>query len=252
MVIEMKKIEKLLTISDKGIVRVQDFNDKDKKQIDKKKFHRGKSQRNETRLEAEIYVIFKDDFDDYQDQVQSKMDELEKSIESLENQLSSIDERHQKDLKKLDDEYSAKVDGLNNDLHDKDLEIERTKTEYERELGNFREKIQKEINQLDIFDEDKHLLLKDHYSEVNGIKDRIVRETIHHNDNLNSLENNLNILEDNLNVIGFIKGKPKSSLKELKEYIPQLKEDIEAFRYIAQYIESKNDDEVQDVKLKED
>ena len=251
-VIEMMKIEKLLTISDKDIVRVQDFNDKDKKQIDKKKFHHGKSQRKESRLEAKVYVILKEDFDDYEEEVKSKMTELEESIERLENQLSSIDKDHQKELKKLDDEYSAKVDELNKDLHEKDLEIERTKTKYEKELGLFREDIQKEINKLELYDEEYHMKITDHQKEVSGIKDRIVRETIHHNDNLNSLEKNLDLLEDKLNLIGFIKGRPKSKLKELKESTSELKKDIEAFRYIAQYIESKKDDEVQDVKLKKD
>lgn len=269
-VIEMMKIEKLLTISDKDIVRVQDFNDKDKKQIDKKKFHHGESQRKESRLEAKVYVILKEDFDDYEEEVKSKMTELEESIERLENQLSSIDEDHQKELKELDDEYSAKVDGLNKDLHDKDLEIKETEKEYEKKIGNLKEDNQKEINKLELFDEEKHMKIIDHQSEldnlklfdeekhmkitdhqsevfglkkenkeeIDGIKDKIVRETISHKDHISNLKKSLSFF-------GFLKGDYKSHLESLDE-------DIEHYEYIAKYIESKNDDEVQDITLNEE
>ena len=229
-----------------------------KSEIEDSKFYKNKN----GIMVCDVLVCFPDEYkklmSDHND-LQSQITELnetissqKKTIERLENQLSSIDKDHQKELKKLDDEYSAKVDELNKDLHEKDLEIERTKTKYEKELGLFREDIQKEINKLELYDEEYHMKITDHQKEVSGIKDRIVRETIHHNDNLNSLEKNLDLLEDNLNLIGFIKGSPKSKLKELKECTSDLKEDIEAFRYIAQYIESKKDDEVQDVKLKKD
>ena len=209
---------------------------------------------------CDVLVCFPDEYEklmsDHND-LQSQITELnetissqKKTIERLENQLSSIDEDHQKELKELDDEYSAKVDGLNKDLHDKDLEIKETEKEYEKKIGNLKEDNQKEINKLELFDEEYHMKITDHQKEVSGIKDSIVRETIHHNDNLNSLEKNLESLENNINLIGLIKGRPKSKLKELKECTSDLKEDIEAFRYIAQFIESKNEDAVQDVGIK--
>ena len=229
-----------------------------KSEIEDSKFYKNDN----GKMVCDVLVCFPDEYEklmsDHND-LQSQITELnetissqKKTIESLENQLSSIDEDHRKELKELNDEYSAKVDGLNKDLHDKDLEIKETEKEYEEKIGNLKEDNQKEINKLELYDKEYHMKITDHQKEVSGIKDRIVRETIHHNDNLNSLDKNLESLEDNINLIGFIKGRPKSKLKELKESTSELKKDIEAFRYIAQYIESKNDDEVQDVKLKKD
>ena len=220
-----------------------------KSEIEDSRFHK----KDNGVIVCDVLICFPDEYEklmaDYND-LQSQMTELKESIERLENQLSSIDEDHQKELKELDDEYSAKVDGLNKDLHDKDLEIKETEKEYEKKIGNLKEDNQKKINKLELFDEEYHMKITDHQKEVSGIKDSIVRETIHHNDNLNSLEKNLESLENNINLIGLIKGRPKSKLKELKECTSDLKEDIEAFRYIAQFIESKNEDAVQDVGIK--
>ena len=149
----------------------------------------------------------------------------------------------------MDDKYSARIDELNAVIHEKDIEIERTKTKYEKELGEFREKTQKDLNALKLYDEEYHMKIQDHQSaifdlkeehqkEFSGIKDQITKETIHHNDNLNSLENGLSL-------IGYIKGDYKASLNALKE-------DIDAFRYIAQYIESKEIEILPDSKRKED
>ena len=176
-------------------------------------------------------------------------DAQEKTIKMLQDELSNIEEEHQKEIKKLDDEYSAKIDELNAVIHEKDLEIERTKTRYEKEIGELKESNQKEINSLELYDEESHMSIIEHQSEVfdlkeaqwkeiSGIKDKIVMETIHHNDNLNSHEKNLNLL-------GYIRGDYKSSFQALKE-------DIEAFKYIAQYIESKENLILPEVKIKED
>ena len=79
--------------------------------------------------------------------------------------------------------------------------------------------------------------IKDHEKEVKGIKDKIVRETITHNDKINELEKGLSIT-------GFIRGKYKTPLQDLKE-------GIEHFKYIAQYSETY-ENQVLNVKDKED
>ena len=278
----MMKIEKLLTISGKVIngketevARVQDFDDKDRKKIDKSKFEKGKSTRGVERLEARCLVILKEDFENYEKESQSQMQTLKdeigeknKEIEMLQNKLSDIDEKHQKEMDKIKDEYSEEIEQLKADLHEKDLEIERTKTKseeekgdlkekYQEEIGIFREKIQKEINGLELFDEDKHMLIKDHQADVlelrknqfnseyhmnitdhqkkiSGIKDKIVRETIQYNDKISELEKSLSLS-------GYIRGHHKSKIKELKE-------GIDDFKLIAQYIESQENELLQDVK----
>lgn len=229
----MMKIERLLSISQdkKGneIARVQDLTKDQIKNIPKDKFRKAKSQRKEGRLEAEIYIIFKEDFNDSENNdskiqsLEAELEEKNKTIKQLKDKSLAIDEDHQKEIKNLKQEHSAKVDELKKDLHDKDLEIEKTKTKYEKEIGLFREEIQKEINALELFDEDKHIKLSDHNSEINGIKDKITREIIVNN-------NNIHELEKGLSIGGFIKGKYKTPLKDLKEGIDHMK-------YIAQYSE---------------
>lgn len=198
------------------------------------------------------YVEFQNEHEEFQSQIQSLKNEISeqrKSIESMENQLSSIHSEHQKELERIDDEHSGKIDELNEVIHEKDMEIERTKTKYETDIGNLKEEHQKELNALKIFDEEYHMRIQDHQSEVfdlkeehqkefSGIKDQITRETIHHNDNLNSLENGLSL-------IGYIKGDYKSSLKALKE-------DIEQFQMIGKYIEMRENEILPDIKMKED
>lgn len=247
----MIKIEKILSISEKvkngkpkEISRVQDLNDKDIGQLDKSKFKKSTSQRDEPRLESKCFVILKDDFEDYERGIDSKIQSLEediqdkdKTIKQLQDDLSAIDEDYQKKIENIKRENNAKMDELKEALHDKDLEIERTKTRYEKEIGVFREEIQKEINALELYDEDKHMKIKDHDDEVKGIKDKIVRETIINNDRINELEKGLTIT-------GFIRGKYKTPLQDLKE-------GIEHFQYIAQYSETY-ENQVFDVKDKED
>ena len=247
----MMKIERLLTITQdpKGndIARVQDLTNDQIEILDREKFQKAKSTKNKSRLQAETYVILKEDFDDYENQMTeniSKINSLEdviedknQTIKKLEDKLSAIDEDYKKQIENIKQEDSAKIDELKEDLHDKDLEIEKTKTRYEKEIGVFREDIQKEINDLDLYDEDKHMKIKDHEKEVKGIKDKIVRETITHNDKINELEKGLSIT-------GFIRGKYKTPLQDLKE-------GIEHFKYIAQYSETY-ENQVLDVKDKED
>lgn len=300
----MMKIERLLSISQdkKGneIARVQDLTKEQIKNIPKDKFRKAKSQRKEGRLESEIYIIFKEDFDDLENNIskiqslEAELEEKNQTIKKLEDGLSAIDEDHQKEMENIKQDNSAKVKALKDDLHDKDLEIERVKTEYEkqignlkeehsanidelknglhekdielektkteyeteigelkekyeRELGDFKEKIQKEINHLQLFDEDKHMKIQDHNDKVselkktqfnseyhmkiqdhknklNEIKDTIIRETIVNNDNINELEKGLTIG-------GFIRGKYKTPLNDLKEGIDHI-------QYIAQYSET--------------
>ena len=191
----MMKIEKLLTITDTmkngkktEIAKVQDFDKDDIKMLDKTKFKKGKSQRGVKRLESKCFVILEDDFEDYEKDIHSQIQSLEstianqkKTIEELENRLSSIDGDHEEETKKIADEYSDKVDQLKADLHEKDLEIERTKTKYESEIGDikksyearigeFREEIQKEINELELFDADKHMTIKAHNEELSNLE----------------------------------------------------------------------------------
>ncbi len=208
---------------------------------------------------CDVIIGFPDEYEEFSHEHENLQTEIQalkesndaqaKEIKMLQDKLSNIEERHQKEIKRKDDEYSAKINGLNEDIHQKALEIERTKTEYEKEIGKLKESNQKEINSLELYDDKSHMSIIEHQSsvfdlkeaqwkEISDIKDKIVREIIHHNDNLNSLENNLNLL-------GYIKGNYKSSLKSLKE-------DIEAFRYIAQYMESKETEILPDVKIKED
>ena len=181
----MMKIEKLLTISDKilkgkktEIAKVQDFDKEDIKNVDKTKFKKGKSQRGVKRLESKCFVILKEDFEEYERDINSQIEKLkneiaekDKSIESLQNQLSNIDEVNEEEIKKLDDDYSEEVQQLKEDLHEKDLEIERTKTEYEKKIGELKifdedshmsiAEHQKEIDNLELFDKDKHMTIKD-------------------------------------------------------------------------------------------
>lgn len=226
-----------------------------KSQINDGRFHQ-----NENGKEVcDVLIIFPDEYEKFhhengesQSQIQSlknENSEQRKSIENMGNQLSSIHSEHQKKIKELEDKYSAKIDELNAVIHEKDIEIERTKAKYEKDIGSLKEEHQKDLNALKLYDEEYHMRIQDHQSEIfdlkeehqkefSGIKDQITRETIHHNDNLNSLENGLSL-------IGYIKGDYKSSLKALKE-------DIQAFGYIAQYIESKENEILPDIKKKED
>ena len=245
------KIETLLTISEKmkdgkkkEMGRVKDLTDEELGKLNRDRFKEGKSQRGKTRLESRCFVILKEDFEDYEREINSKIQSLEstiedkdKSIESLENRLSSIDEEHSKEIKKIDDEYSERIAQLNEELHGKDIEKEEVKTKYEKEIGELKESNQIKINGLELFDEDKHMKIKEYYSKISGIKDSIARETIHHNDNINELEKSLKFKN-------YIRGHHKSEIMKLKE-------DIEQFRLIAQYIESEEKEIVQDVK-KED
>ena len=224
-------------------------------QINDDRFHENEN----GKMVCDVLICFPDEYEKFhheheesQSQIQSLKNEIsekDKAIESMRNQLSSIDEEHSKKIKELDDEYSAKIDELNRIIHEKDIEIERTKTKYEKEIGCLKEDHQKELNALKLYDEDYHMRIQDHQSEVSdikdkhqkefsGIKDQITRETIHHNDNLNSLGNALNLK-------GLITGRQK------KEY-EKLKEDIEQFRQIAQYLESRENAIPHDIKIKED
>lgn len=247
----MMKIERQLSISQdkKGndIGKVQDLKKdqiKNLKESHEDKFKKTKSQRDESRLETDVYIILKDDFDEienrmteYTSKIQSLEDVIEdkdKTIKKLQDDLSAIAEDNQKRIDKIKDDYSAKIDELNETIHNKDLEIEKTKTEYEEKIGNLKESHQKEINNLKLFDEDSHMTKLDHTKEINGIKDKIVIETIQYNDRINDLDNNLRPLK-------YIKGDYKPIIKELKEGIEHLK-------YIAQYSETQEEQIVQDIK----
>lgn len=234
-------------------------------QINEDRFHENKN----GKMVCDVLVCFPDELKkilqehkEFQSQIQSLENEIaekDKSIESMTNRLSSIDEEHEKEIKKLTDEYSGRIGKLNEDIHEKDIEKEQVKTKYEREIGDLKESNQKEINGLKLFDEEKHMLIKDHQDElqnltlynpesdmkisdhnkeVNGIKDRIVIETIQYNDNITELEKSLSF-------IGFIKGKHKPIIKQMREGIDDLK-------LIAQYSESEDDEFVQDIKKGEE
>lgn len=287
----MMKIEKLLTISDKmkdgkkkEMARVQDFDIEDMKKLDKNKFKKGKSQRGIPRLESDCLVILKDDFDDYEKEMNSQIDRLKsaieeknKSIESLQNRLSSIDEEHEEKINKLNEEYSDKIDGLNADLHEKDIEIEKVKTnyekeigdlkeKYERELGEFREKIQIDINKLKLFDEESHISIIDHQKEISDLKAEHQKEL--GKLNIFNPESDMKISDHNKKVNG-IKDKivietinNKDNINELKEslsfigfirgkhkpIIKNMEEGNEHLKRISQYSESENKEDFQDVK----
>lgn len=245
-------------------------------------------QNDKGKMVCDVVVCLENEFDKFfheHGESQSKIQALETQLKTsnqlnknYKNRLASIDEDHQKEIKKLKDEYSAKLNKLKDDLHEKELESERIKTKYEEEIGNLKEAHQKEINGLKLFDTEKHMSIvdhenqmkklelfdtekhmkiadhneeisklkiynpesdmkiSDHNSEVNGIKNSIVHETIAYNDKINEI--------DNIGLIRYLKG----DLKQIKK---DLKEGIEHFEAIAQYIESENGENIQDIKLKE-
>ena len=226
-----------------------------KSQINDDRFHENEN----GKMVCDVLICFPDEYAEFhheheesQSQIQSlneTISEQKELIESMRNQLSSIDEEYSKKIKELDDEYSGRIAQLNEDIHERDMEIERTKTKYETDIGNLKEEHQKELNALKLYDEEYHMRIQDHQSEIfdlkekhqkefSGIKDQISKETIHHNDNLNSLENGLSL-------IGYIKGDYKSSLEALKE-------DIEQFQMIGKYIEMRETEILPDIKKKED
>lgn len=102
------------------------------------------------------------------------LEEKKKSLEIAENKLSNIEGKHQKEMQEMKEEYSRKIDGLNEDLHEKDLEREKTigdlKEKYQSQIGDLKEKTQKDLNGLELFDEDKHMLIKDHNDEISSLK----------------------------------------------------------------------------------
>lgn len=261
-------------MSESGLVRVVDFNDDEKKKfIKEEKFRKGKSRQGSPRQEADVYVIYCDDFDeneslmkDSESKIQSLKNDIQakdKTIERLENELSSIYSDNKKEMDDLKDEYDEEVNQLKKDLHEKDLEIERTKTKYEKEIGQIKEANRNHVNDIKIFDkekhitikdhqdkvdelkeeiddlksklydEEKHMKIKDHNSAVNGIKNRIVETLLPHNDNINRL--------DSIGLLGYIKG-------DLKEVRKDLKKDIQAFEDISHYIESKNENVIVELK----
>lgn len=227
----MMQIEKLLTISEKvsngkktEVARVQEFDDKDRKKIDKSKFQKGKSTRGVERLQANCLVILKEDFEEYEKDFQSQMQSLRDDIEAknnrikmIENDLSNIEEKHQKELKDLKKEYSDKIDELNEDLHEKDLEIEKTKTKYEKELGVFRESIQKEINGLKLFDEEYHMNISDHEKALNKMRGNCLKLRVRENKEYSSYIDEL----DNLGRLDKLMNKDKAILKEMRSYNKQ-------------------------------
>ena len=205
------------------------------------------------------YQKFSNDIENSQTLIQSLNDKIQakdKTIERLENKLTAIYSDHQKEMDDLKDEYNGEVKQLKKDLHDKDIEIERTKTKYEKEIGQIKAANLNHINGIIKFDDEKHMLIKDHNEEVsslkesqfnpesdmkisdhnrqvNGIKNRIVETVIPHNDNINRL--------DSIGLWALFKG-------ELKEVKKDLKKDIQAFEDIAHYIESKNENVVVELK----
>lgn len=263
------KIQKLLTMSDEGLVRVQDFNNDDKKFLDEEKFREGTSRTGSPRHEADVYIIFCDEFDKMESQMnesQSQIKSLEndilekdKRIKSLENELSSIYEKHEKELQEVKDDLNGKIKQLNEDVHQKDIEIEKVRTKSAEEIGQIKEANLNHINGLDLFDENKHILLKeynkevsklkeslfnpesdmkikDHNFAINGIKNRIVEAIIPHNDNINKL--------DSINLWKYLRG-------DLKKIQKDLKEDVRVFEEISHYIESKNENII-DVNIKDE
>jgi len=198
------------------------------------------------------YAEFHQEHEEFQSQMQTLKEEISKQkelIESLQNELSSIHSDHQKEMDDLKEEYSAKINELNDALHHKDIEIEETKTRYEERIGNLKEEHQKEINLLKLYDDEYHMKIQDHQTEVfnlkkghqkefSGIKDQITKETIHHNDHLNDFK-------ESLKLRNYIRGHHKKNFEILKE-------DIEQFRMIGKYIETKETEIIEGVKRKED
>lgn len=196
--------------------------------IDDKKFHQNKR----GAYVSEVIVIFKDDFADYENQMNEKIKSMEEELEEknqtikkLEDRLSAIDEDHQKEIGNLKQEHSAKVNQLNEDLHDKDLEIEKVKTKYEREigdlkekyereLGDFREEIQKEINELEIFDEDYHMKISDHEKALNEMRGNCLKLRVRENKEYSSYIDDL----DNLGVLSKLRNKDKEIIKQMRAY----------------------------------
>lgn len=209
------------------------------------------------------YEELMEDHENLQSQIsdlEEKLDSKNKRIEILENRLSSIDEDHQKEMKKMDSEYSERIDELKEEVHEKDLEIERTKTEYEKEIGQINKAHLNHVNGLKLFDEEKHILIKDHDEEIsrlkeslfnpesdmkiedhnlkiNTIKNKIVEGIIPHNNNIERL--------DSINIWKYFKG-------ELNDIKKDLKKDMNEFKDIAHYIESKNENVIVEIKKEED
>ena len=265
----MMKIERLLSITQdkKGndISAVQYLTKDQINMLDRDRFRKSKSSKDRSRLETEIYIIFKEDFDDLENQMSensSKIQSLEADIEDknqtikkLQDRLTAIDKDHQKEIEKIKQEDSAKVDELKEDLHEKDLEIEETKTKYERTIGNLKEDHQKEISHLKeshqkgieglkLFDEDKHMKISDHISEVSQLKDNQFKEDYHmkisdHEKALNRMRGNclkLRVREnreyssyidelDNLGIISKLRNHDKEIIRQMRAYNKQTIDD---------------------------
>lgn len=252
-------------------------------EINEDRFYKnGTDKHGHDKIFCDVIICFPDEFEklsNEHEESQAKILELEstiskqkESIEKLEDRLSSIDEDHQKEIQKLSDNNNAKVKELNDKIQSQAIENEKTKTKYEKQIGDLKAEHEKELgklktaqeshlNGLKLFDEKSHMSIiehqkevmelkanefnsesdmkkEDHWTEINGIKDKISRETIHHNDNINELENSLKFTK-------YIRGHHKKALEKIRE-------DIQAYLYIADRIESENKNKLQNVKLKED
>lgn len=156
-------------------------------EIEEDRFHQNDS----GRMVCDVIVCFPDEFEEMTGQLQHLKEENKsltewkelktKRIEKLENLLSDIHKSNRKEMNSAANEYTKEIDRLNEDLHEKDLEIEKVRTEYEakigkikadyeRQIGDFKEKIQKEINELELFDTNKHMTIKAHNEEVSNLE----------------------------------------------------------------------------------
>lgn len=224
----MMKIEKLLTISDKDVIRVQDFNDSDKKMIDKGRFREGKSQRNLPRLEADVIVVLKEDLDEMEIQMTeniSKIQSLEealldkdKNLKKLEERLSDIYSDHQKEIDHIKEENHAKVNQLKETIHDKELEIEKTKTKYAKEIGDINAENQKKINDLELFNKSYHMKKEDHQKALNKMRGNCLKLRVKDNKAIDQYIKEL----EGLSRLDKFRHKDKEVLKKLDNYNKKL------------------------------
>lgn len=180
-----------------------------KADIDDSRFYKN----NNGTMVCDVLICFPDEFEELlqdhqnlQSQIQSlekTLSEKEKSIEMLENRLSSIDGGNQKEIKKIEEEYSERIDGLNNDLHDKDIEIEKVKTEYEKKIG-----------ELNIFNPEYHMKISDHEKALNKMRGNCLKLRVRENKKYSSYIEDL----DNLGRFSKLRNKDKSILKEMRHF----------------------------------
>ena len=218
----MTKFLKKLTISDKGKVKVQEFNNNDK--IDKSKFTETKNRVGNLQLETDVYVTYKDDYDNIIEennnlrnevnQLKQEKNKLSKSLkevsqeyytkldenrEKYQNKLDTIDNDTQKKIDAIEDEYNQKFDKFKQDHQENLARLEKENADLVNENTTLRDKISaiekqhvQELREHDNSNSEKLLQSeRDHNKEVNDVKEKY--QKVLDDARGNFLKNGLNI-----------------------------------------------------------